>query len=185
MNEKDKWYATYMQVSLEQRYDMMVELLENPPTDDVLITDDIGLPLVDLKADIFREKRFEEGIRLINIVKQNTPNLYTKEAPYLLDSAVEYYLYNNEFDKAKEYLQPFITNPAHGLNMYIPLFNRFLFYGQTNYATYLADSVWEKVMNSDELIGGAELDFVDTIFYQNWQNYYLSRLEGKSDSEIN
>lgn len=141
-----------------------------------MIRDDFGTMTVDLKSDLIHEKKYEDAINLIEKIKIATPKFYEKEFPYLSNFAVEYYLYKGDMEMAKAYLQPFIDHPSAGYDMFIPLFNTIRFYKNNDLALDIAQALFEPVVGSSELMGGAEMALVDIIFYNLFQDYYTTQL---------
>lgn len=80
----------------------------------------------------------------------------------------------------QDHLHPFIENPDHGYDLFLPLFDQIHFYQMDELAINLADQLHEPIIESDELIGGAEKELMDIILYHIFQECYQS-LEQKKD----
>ncbi|TES48949.1 hypothetical protein E2L07_17860 [Halalkalibacterium halodurans] len=182
--EKEKWYKQFMGSSVAEQYTLVMDLLRNQPDDEMLINDDFGIILVDLKEGLFRRKRFDDTIELIDVLKVNTPQFYAEEVNYLSDAPIQYYLYKNDIEKVREYFQAYIGNPSKAPEVFIHLFNKLLLYKQTDLAIEIAEAVWRKIAESPDLIYGAEGDFKEAIINQEFQEYYLSLLSDSGNSDV-
>lgn len=172
--QKQQWYEQYSRVSLEDQYEMIMELLNQAPPDDELINDDFGAVCVDLKSDLIGEKKYDEAIYIIEKTRETTTKFYQKEFPYLSNFAVEYYLYKGDLKKARVHLQPFIDNPNAGYDLFLPLFNKIRFYKMNDLALNIAQIIYEPIKDSTDLISGAEMELVDMIFYNLFQAFYIA-----------
>lgn len=139
-----------------------------------MIEDDFGDLAVDLKSDLIRNNQYDKAIHLIEKTKDTAHKFYQKEYPYLGNFAVEYYLYTEELDKFHAHLQPFIANPGHEYDLFVPLYEKIIFYQLDELALQLAEEMHEPIEYSDELIPGAETTLLDMIFYHVWQEFYQS-----------
>jgi hypothetical protein len=179
LQEKDQWYQRYAKLDTIGKFEMYITLLEQSPVEDELIKDDFGAIAVDLKSELINEKMYENTIQLIEKTKDSTPKFYQKEFPYLSNFAVEYYIFKEDWEKAKAHLQPFIDDPDHGFDMFVPLYNTLRFYKKSDLALSIAYDMYEPVTDSSELISGAELGFLDAIFHQIFQDYYTGLEDGQ------
>ncbi|MGY0691852.1 hypothetical protein ACW2QC_03555 [Virgibacillus sp. FSP13] len=174
IEKKEQWYKHFATLPVDEQYDMFMDLLEQNVPDDELIEDDFGSVFVDLKSDLVKEKQYEKAINLIEKTRESTSKFYQKEFPYSSNFAVEYYLYTKDFDKAHAHLQPFITKPGHGYDMFTPLYDKIRFYQMDELALKLANILHEPIMESSELIVGAESDLTNLIFYNVFQEFYTT-----------
>ncbi|MFS0644396.1 hypothetical protein [Siminovitchia sp. 179-K 8D1 HS] len=181
--QKEQWFDHFSSVSLEESYEMCMNLLDENIPDDELIEDDFGTISVELKSELIQEKQYEKAINLIEKIKSTTTKLYRKEFPYLSEFAVEYYLFKKKYEKANAHLEPFIKNPDHGYDMFLPLFDKIRFYQMDDLAIKLANQLYKPIKESPELIGGAEFDLLDVIFYHIFQELY-EKLEKNEEIDI-
>ncbi|QQK79634.1 hypothetical protein HUG20_06905 [Salicibibacter cibi] len=170
--QKDEWYGNFMQISSDEKYEMIMEVLEQNVPDDELIEDDFGLITVEFKSDLIHDNQYEKAIHMIEKTKESTDKFYQNEFPYLSNFAVEYYLYTKDFDKLHVHLHPFIANPGHVYEMFLPLYEKIRFYQMDELMLKLAEELNEPIQDSDELIPGAESDLIDTIFFNACQEFY-------------
>lgn len=184
IEQKDHWYSHFYTLPTDERYEMFMNLFEQGVSDDELIKDDFGTISVELKSELINEKQYEKAISMIEKTKESTTTFYEKEFPYLSDFAIEYFLYKKDFAKMQEHLQPFIENPGHGYDMFVPLFDKIRFYQMDELALKLADVLEEPIIESDELIGGAEIDLTDLIFYHVFQEFYQTLGQDKETGSI-
>lgn len=180
--EKEEWYNVYHQSGLEDQYQMILKVFKMPSIDEELIQDDFGTILLEIQQSLITERKYEEVIKLIEIIKQSAPIFYNKEAVYLNGFVVEYYLYKDDLEKCYTYLQPYKDNLESGYDIFINLFKKIQFYQKDELAIELAKSLVRPVTDSDGLTGGAEIELVDTIFYQTIQEYYLAQRNEKGET---
>ncbi|MED4018495.1 hypothetical protein ACWE42_15080 [Sutcliffiella cohnii] len=180
INQKDDWYKNFFSLSIKEQYDTYISLLDQSVPDDELIRDDFGTIAVDLKSNLINEKKYEEAIFLIEKTKNSTTKFYQKEYPYLSNFAVEYYLYKDDMKNALNHLQGFIDKPHIGYDLFIPLFNKILFYNKHDLALQIAKDIFPQIVHSDDLISGAELELVNMIFFSLFQDYYVALKNGQT-----
>jgi hypothetical protein len=179
LQEKDQWYQQYAKLDTIGKFKMYMNLLEQSPVEDELIKDDFGAIAVELKSELINEKMYEDTIHLIEKTKDSTLKFYQKEFPYLSNFAVEYYIFKEDWEKAKVHLQSFIDDPDQGFDLFIPLYNTLRFYNKSDLALSIAHDMYKPVKDSSELMSGSELDFQIVIFYQLFQGHYTALKNGQ------
>jgi hypothetical protein len=179
IHQKDRWYEHFFSLSTDEKYKMFIEMLNKGVSDNELIEDDFGTVAVEFKGELIYTKKYEEAVDLIEKIKASAPILYQKEFPYLSNFTVEYYLYKDDLENVLVHLEPFLETPDKGYDLFIPLFNKIRFYKKNDLALKIVDAIYEPVAESDKLIGGAELELLDFIFYNLFQDYYTALKNGQ------
>lgn len=181
--QTDQWFEHFEQLSLDGQYEMFLELLDQQVDDEELLKEEVGEFLVELKGELVRNKQYDKAIQLIEKTKEATDDFYQEEYPYISDFAVEYYLYTRDFSKMHQHLGLFKVYPDYGYDLFLPLFNKIMFFKMDETALDLAEEMITPVIESSELIGGAEIELLDMIFYNAFQVFYLT-LEEEENSDI-
>lgn len=172
LTQQAQWYKHFETLPLDGQYEMFLELLEQNIPESELCDDSFVEIAIELKSDLIREKQYEQAIDLIEGIKVSTPMCYQQEFPYLSDFAVEYYLYTKDFEKMHGHLQSFITNPDQNYDLFLSLYSKIRFYRMDELAVNLANELYEPIAESYRLIDNAEMELVDVIFYNLFQEFY-------------
>lgn len=184
IDNSDKWYDHFYQATLDEKFEMFTDLLDNPPADDVLIDDDFGSVFVEAKASFIREKRFDDLVYLIETAKDAIPKFFLKEFPYLCNDVIAYYLYTGNMEKVTSHLQIYLDNPIADVDTFNPIYNKMRYYKHTELALQAANTMALPIKDSDQFISGAEVKLVDTIFYQLFEDYFTAlSMKHKGDWE--
>lgn len=179
IHKKEQWYKYFSTRSIDEKYKMLFDMLDEHISDNDLIKDSFGDLVVEFKDNLIFRKKFEKAINIIEKIRSSAPVLFQNEFPYLSNFAVEYYLYKDDSKNTLAHLQPFLETPDKGYDLFIPLFNKIRFYKKNDLVLRIVNEILQPIANSPELISGAEIDLVDFTFYNLIQNYYIALKNGQ------
>lgn len=195
----EAWYKQASAATLERRWQMAMEALEEPLPFELLDEED-----EDVKEDLWEQQRLEEFFfELVQQLRENKkmekcrqflekfrssqPALYRKDYHYYDRYLIEQALFLGEQERVKNYLDIFMEDPASGIDELIVVLQFLQFYGLRDLAEELSRKVCLKIRNAKNLIPGGEVYFEDTIFVSTMEKVYrrLQKGERPSLEEVN
>ena len=175
----EKWYATYEPASKKQRYEMLLETLEQSLSDDFIQEIELGMSLLETMDDLLNNNLIQELLDLIHKIQTKQPGFYDEEFFYYDRFLINYALFCNEPHKAEAALASFIKNPIDSIDYMLPLSGQLRYYGATDLAVTLARKTYKKVKTSSELLGGSEYELVNTLFLTLVSDVYAQLKKGE------
>lgn len=171
MSDIKKWKNAYKKLNNdEKKYSYLLETLSSELSIQFLDDFDLIHYLISSFTYLEDAKEYEKMIELYDIAyrwKMDNEEWYYCDA-YLMD----YYLYNNNLTGFNNHLDSFISNPAQSLDIFIPLFDKLLYYGHTDLALDISFRLFDKVKAAPRLISGSEYQFGIIIYMQKFQDIY-------------
>ncbi len=177
--DPEKWDEQYEHASRKQRYEMVLETIEQPLSKEFIEKLDLGMCLLDTKGDLLANNLLPEFLDFIQKLQEKQPEFYKKEFYYYDGSLVTYYLFQDEPEKVAESLSRFMENPASGIDDLIPVLDKLIYYGSIDLAEKLSLKAYMPVAKAPGLIGGAEWDFVHLLFVNMIHNAYCKIRNGE------
>lgn len=177
-NAVDEWIEKYESLNDEGRYELIKETFQSEVPEELLEEADMGDALIYIKEYLINNARIQDFIELVDTISSSNHKFYKEEAPYLFSEIISYYLLKNNIDKIEHYLQPFLENPISGIDDFLLIFKKIVYYGQSNLAYQIAEKCWRPVAESPEIIGGVH-EFLEVIYYRLWERIYSELKSGK------
>jgi hypothetical protein len=168
----DLWIEKYNSLSESEGYEFLVKTFNSDISQDFFEGVDISDTLLVIKEYLIKKDRMEDYISLIEIIKLKQPLIFKREFPYLTNEIISYYLLKNDLEKVLDYLQPFIEDPTLGIDEFIRIFKKMIYYGYDKLSLKIAKKCWKVIAESPEVIGGGEDDFMEVIYYHMWKQIY-------------
>lgn len=177
--DPEEWYKQYEQASKKQRYEILLETIQQPLSQQFIEELDLGMCLIETKSDLLSNNLIPELLGFIEILQTKQPEFYKKEFYYYDDFLVTYYLFRDEPDKVADSLSRFMEDPVAGIDDLIVVLDKLRYYGYTDLAVKLSMRAYKPVAKAPGIIGGAEWDFVNVLFDKTVQDAYLQIRNGE------
>ncbi len=170
LNNTDKWYKAYKKLNNEQGYKYILETISCDLPVKFFEKVDIT-SFVILAFDYLRDmKLYEEMIELYDKLirwKEHIDDWYYFEK-YLID----YYLYCNNISEVKKYLESFQSRPEISIDIFIPIFDKLVYYGYSDLTLDISIRMFDKIKDAPGLLSGSERQFGWIIYMEKLQSIY-------------
>ena len=170
LNDSDKWFKVYKKLDKEKKYQYVLETIncEIP----VEFFDNIDFTGFIIKAFEYLKnmKQHEKMIELYDKAyrwKENMDEWY-----YCDKFLIEYYLYCNNIAGAKKHLDSFLSDPEKSIDIFIPVFDKLIYYGHSDLALDISLRIFDKVKDAPGLMAGTESEFGRIIYMEKLQSIY-------------
>src|SRR5689334_3781071 len=157
--DPEQWYADYEDASVKQQYGMLLDAIAQPIAPELIEDLDLGMLLVMMRDELVNHRQLEQAIALIQTLQEKQPTLYQQEFPFLDNLRVEYYLYQNDRDRAYQALQQFIAHPVEDIDQTLAILDYLVFYAAADLAVELCRAAYTPTQQSPKVVLGTELAF--------------------------
>jgi hypothetical protein len=182
VNDPEQWYEAYEPASKKQRYEIVLETIQQPLPLKLVEEADLGMCLVETKSDLEANNLIPELLEFIETLQTQQPEFYRKEFFYYDDFLVTYYLFQNAPEKVAESCVRFIEEPISSIDEFLTILEKLRYYGYTELAEQISRKCYKRVAKAPSLLRGTEWDFANIIFDNLVQQTYL-RLQ--REEEVN
>lgn len=184
MNSKINWYekdakevADYIYKETgkgkDERFETLKYLIQNFPELEI----NWHTIFIEMKYELFMKERIDDILFFVNWYSTKYPADYKRSYHYVERVLCSYYLYKGDYDALQERMGFIQQNPVRAIDTLTKsLLFQLIYHGQYQKAVTFAEAVWKPLEESDELVGGAANDFVDTVYLNKFQQYYESLL---------
>lgn len=152
----DEWYNNYDEASVKQRYQMLLDILAQPLSQDFLEETEIDQLLISMSDELSSNNLIDEYLALIQLVQQQQPKLYKKEFVYYDKFLIAYYIYTKQNNLLEEALIRFKKYPAKDIDYFLSVLDLLSFYDQSEIAVDLCQKTYNSVKNNSNIINGVE-----------------------------
>ncbi|MCB1191799.1 MAG: hypothetical protein KDK90_15245 [Leptospiraceae bacterium] len=159
------WDEKFDSFSNKERYDFVMETLQQPLTPKFVEELDLGFCIGEVLDELNTNNLVENALELIQKFKYHQSELYKEEYPFFDYFLVEYYLFQKEPEKLEEALSRFKIDPEKGIEPLLSIMDMLIYYGYIDTLQNLIDQTYLVVRDSEEIIGGAQYDFAQIIFH--------------------
>jgi len=170
LNDSKKWYRAYKKLDDEKKYQYVLETIDcEIPVKFFDNIDFIGI-IIHVFDYLKNEKQHEKMIELYDKAYRWKENL--DEWFYCDKFLINYYLYYNNITEVKKHLDSFLSNPGESLDIFIPIFDKLVYYGHSDLAMDISLHMFDKVKEAHELVAGSEYEFGRIIYMEKLQSIY-------------
>ncbi|WAL60043.1 hypothetical protein [Thermocoleostomius sinensis] len=174
--DPEQWQATYEAASLTRQYEMLLEVMAQPLSLDLIEELDLEMLVLTMRDELVNRHLFDQAIALIQTVQQQQPSLHQQEFAVLDSFLVEYYLYCNHPQQVRAALQQFLQYPAADIDQTLAILDYLKFYNATSLAVELSQVAYEAVQASANRVLGVEMQFSDVLL-GNWMQQAHQQLK--------
>jgi hypothetical protein len=161
--DPEQWQATYEAASVPQQYDMLLEIVAQPLSPELIEDLDLEMLLVMMRDELVSRCLFDQALNLISTLRRQQPILHQREFAIFDSFLVEYSLYHNHPEQLRAALQQFFLNPAEDIDQTLAILDYLKFYNQTDLAVELSQSAYAIVSASPNAMLGVETRFSDVL----------------------
>ena len=163
LTDPEQWCDAYDQVSVKQRYEMLMEVFNQPLSPQLIQDVDLGTILVEMRDELDSNNLIELFLAFVTKFQQQQPQLYQEEYPYFDNLLVEYYLFRNDLAQVRTSLTRSIADSVSGIDFVLDVLEQLKFYGTTEIAVDLCRATYHNVQKSPQVLGGTETELADTV----------------------
>ncbi len=175
----DEWYDQYEEASVKQQYQMLLDIMQQPLSQDFLEATEMGDLLITMSDELNSNNLINESLKLIQLVQQQQPKFYKKEFPYYDKFLIEYYLYTKQYNLVEDTLVRFKKYPINNVDELFVILDLLNFYEQPEIAVDLCKSTYNSVKNSSKVISGTEDELAWIIITNLMEQLYQKQQQGK------
>lgn len=177
----NNWMRHVEKLPLAEKYSaVMEELADSPlPLNESWMDDFVEL-LVEVKGKLVANKEYGRVVELAAMLRKGQPELYQQEFPYFEEIPIRYYLFNEQWGELDVSLEAFRKNPEVSIDLLIPIIHCLQFSLKSELAGEIAAEVYPIIKNSPHLMGGAEIEFAETVFYNLFEDAYKTLKSGET-----
>lgn len=184
---KTNWYEKDPEKALDiiyeeleddsSRYDFFKYLMKNYPDLDIEWLETFE----DMKEYLMEQERIEDILAFVGWYKTKNAQDYSERYEFIESDLCNYYLFQNDPPALLERIEFIKQNPVSAIDtLTVRLLFQLIYHGLYKEAVDFAGSVWKPIAESDEVIGLAEYEFVNTIYINELQKFYESFLSDKT-----
>ncbi|HEY9662677.1 MAG TPA: hypothetical protein V6C65_29835 [Allocoleopsis sp.] len=179
ITDPEQWYADYEEASVKQQYDLFLEAISQPLTPEIIEDLDLGMLLVMIRDELVNHNQIDQALDLIQTIQEKQPDLYQQEFPFLENLRLEYALYRNNIDEARQALQPFLANPTEDIDQTLAILDYLVFSDAVDLAIDLAQAAYTPVEAADNVVLGTEIEFGEVLLQHQLQQAYTQLKAGE------
>ena len=170
LTDSKKWFKAYKKLDKEKKYQYILETIDCEIP--VKFFDNIDFTGFIIHAFEYLKniKQHEKMIELYDKAYRWKENL---DGWFYCDKfLIDYYLYCNNITGVKKHLDSFLSNPEESIDIFIPLFDKLVYYGHSDLALDISLHMFDKVKDAHGLITGSESEFGRIIYTEKLQSLY-------------
>ena len=175
----DEWYDQYEEASVKQQYQMLLDIMQQPLSQDFLEATEMGDLLITMSDELNSNNLINESLKLIQLVQQQQPKFYKKEFPYYDKFLIEYYLYTKQYNLVEDTLVRFKNYPLNNVDELFVILDLLNFYEQPEIAVDLCKNTYNAVKKSSKVISGTEDELAWIIITNLIEQLYQKQQQGK------
>jgi len=174
----DEWWKHYREVDDDKKFDYLKKVLASGETAACPPDSELGEAVVSMFGNLYRRKLYGQLLELENLIYSRENGIPNSDRHYIDYYCLGYHLFKSDIASIQRSLQSFIADPEESIDLLIPLHDTLNYYGYGELAVQVCQDVYNRIRDSDRLIGGAEEDFARTIIMSEFQKLY--QLKGKA-----
>ncbi|WP_148288963.1 hypothetical protein [Kamptonema formosum] len=163
LTDPEQWCDAYDLTAVKQRYEMLMEVFDQPLSPQLIQDVDLGTILVEMRDELDSNNLIELFLAFVTKFQQQQPQLYQEEYPYFDNLLVEYYLFRNDLAQVRTSLTRSIADSVSGIDFVLDVLAQLKFYGTTEIAVDLCRATYHNVQKSPQVLGGTETELADTV----------------------
>ncbi len=150
----DELWEDFEEADLEGKFRLYTQALDLGVTDDELVYEMVSTIHRLVDDDPSSRARIENAL---NLLRQKSPELYRKDAPYYNDILITHAILDGRSDAIPELLAPFM-DPAH-LDAFVLVKEKLQYHGLVKYLVRMMRAAWPRVQESPDLFEWAIEEF--------------------------
>lgn len=171
----EKWFEKYEELKHEERNAYVINTLNQKLDSEFIEEIEIMDFVIEIFAELFRDKRFGEMIRIYNMINDLNPQLKEKDLFYIEKYIIDYYIQNgnkNEWNVEKQ-LGSFLTNPDKSYDELLIVLKKLSCCGFDEFVVGISEKIFNNIQGSEDLIAGSEIELTEYILMNVIQNIYI------------
>lgn len=170
----------YDQLEEAEQYPFFAWLMEHFPDLEI----DWLETFEDLREGLFRANKIDAVVSFVAWYKRKNLDDYCERFEFIELDLCNYFLYKNDAANLRERVAFIQQHPIPAIDTLAErLLYQLIYHGHYEAAVSYAESVWEPVNESEELIGFAAYPFINTIYLSELQKCYEAGLSGRNFDE--
>jgi hypothetical protein len=178
--DPEQWYADYEAASARQQHQMLLDILTQPLSPELIEELDLGMLLVMMRDVLVNHNQLDQASELIHTLKTQQPALHQEEFAFLDNFLVEYYLYHNQLEQVRSALQLFMSSPAEDVDQTLSILDYLKFYDAADLAIELSRAAYAPVQASPNVVLGTETEFGRVVLHGQIQQAYQQLQQGQN-----
>lgn len=175
----DEWYDEYEEASVRQQYQMLLDILKEPLSQDFLEETEMDELLISMSDELCSNNLIDDHITLFQLVQQQHPKLYKQDFVYYDRFIIAYYLYTKQFDLLEDALVRFKKFPAKDIGYFISVIDLLSFYEQSEVLVDLCQKTYNSIKNNRDAISGVEDEISWVVVTHLMEQVYQKHQQGK------
>ena len=175
----DEWYEQYEEASVKQQYQMLLDIMQQPLSQDFLEETEMGDLLIAMSDELNSNNLIDESLNLIQLVQQQQPKFYKQEFVYYDKFLVEFYLYTKQQNLVEDALVRFKKYPANNIDQLFVILDLLVFYEQPEIAVDLCKTTYNDTKKSSKVISGTEDELAWLIVTHLMEKAYQKHQQGE------
>ncbi|MDJ0705207.1 MAG: hypothetical protein QNJ46_18135 [Leptolyngbyaceae cyanobacterium MO_188.B28] len=151
LEDPDRWNKVYEDASAKQQYDLLIEAIEQLPTNlDEGDQEDFLDLLIDFQSELRVNNLLDLAFNLINKLKQFQPQIFQAEFSFFDSLLYPYHLFHHELEPLKEPIERLIAYPfADEGHLFLTL-DYLKYYNATDLAVECSRSIYDSARELEE-----------------------------------
>jgi len=168
----DEWWNHYWELDDNKKFDFLKKVFSSGETATSPPDPELGEAAVSMFGDLHSRKLYGQLLELESLIYNRENSIPNIDRHYIDHYCLDLHLFNRDIASIQRSLQSFIDDPVESIDLLIPLHDALNYYGYSELAFQISQGVYNRVRDSDRLIGYAEEDFARTILMYEYQKLY-------------
>lgn len=174
LKDPDKWYKYYSRIKDEEghekKFEYIMETLKCDVPDRFFDETDMEGCIYSIMEILQKDKQYDRMLEVYQYAEKYRDKC---EDAYFMDYyCIDYYLYKEDIEGIKKHLTGFLKDPVKSIDIFIPVFDKIIYYGYRDLSLEVSLSIADKIKDAPGLIPGAETDFYKVINSEKLQSIY-------------
>ena len=172
------WLEQYEESAIKDRYQMLMEILQEPLTKEWLKEIDWADILLQMSDEIQSCNLHQEMLAFVRLIREQQPKFYRQEFSFYDRFVVQYALHTKDNNLLETGLAHFAKYPGRDLDNFFAVIDLLIFYEQTDRAIELAETTYPKILSDRDLDNGLAEELAWLIITQELEQIYRQQQQG-------
>ncbi len=178
LNNPSIWLESYQESAIKDRYQMLMDILQEPLTREWRQEIDWSEILIQMSDEVQSCNRHQDMLALVELMREKQSKFYKQEFAFYDRFVVQYALYNQDDDLLQTGLDHFKQYPGRDIEMLFVILDFLVFYEQTEKAIELANTVYPKILSDRDLDSGLAQELAWLVITNDLEQIYNQKQQG-------
>jgi hypothetical protein len=134
--------------------------------------------VLEIQDSLQNAKMFQKTFDFIELIKKNQEELFEEAFPLWINFIISYHYFYDNINEIEIAFKAILKNIVHNYDDFLSVFRKLLFCQKIEIIDKGVDTIYEEIINTDEIYEGSEYDLAILKLFNSLEHYYLKSLEG-------